>query len=84
MVVPKIKVDPGLPSISLRFPISEIAKRSSGAKLYTGLSGYYYIKKWEQSDIGGAYCCMKPINLFDKYTVHYKIDFCVSDSVDFE
>ena len=26
---------------------------------------------------------MKPINLFAKYTVNYKIDFCVSDSVDF-
>ena len=64
-----------------RFPISEIAQRSSGAKLYTGLFAYYYIKKWEQSDIGGAYYCMKPINLFAKYTVHYKIDFCVSDSV---
>ena len=26
---------------------------------------------------------MNPINLYAKYTVHYKIDFCVSDSVDF-
>jgi len=26
---------------------------------------------------------MKHIFLFAKYTVHYKIDFCVSDSVDF-
>ena len=65
------------------FPISEIAQRSSGAKLYTVLFAYYYIKKWEQSDIGGAYCCMKPINIFVKYTVNYKIDFFVSDSVDF-
>ena len=26
---------------------------------------------------------MKHINLFDKSTVHYKIDYCVSDSVNF-
>ena len=26
---------------------------------------------------------MKPINIFVKYTVNYKIDFFVSDSVDF-
>jgi hypothetical protein len=39
--VPKVKVDPGLQCILSRFPISQNAQRSSGAKLYTVL--YYYI-----------------------------------------
>ena len=41
------------------------------------------LKKWKQSDIGGESCLAKHIFLFAKNTVHYKIDFCVSDSVDF-
>ena len=45
--VPKIKVNPGLTDIVLRSPISEIAQRSSNAKLYTVISAYYYIKKME-------------------------------------
>ena len=33
-------------------------------------------------DIGRESCFAKHIFVFDKYTVHYKIDYCVSDSVD--
>ena len=40
-------------------------------------------KKREQSDIGGESCFVKHIFLFAKYTVHYKIDYFLFDSVDF-
>jgi hypothetical protein len=50
---------------------SENAQRSSGAKLYNGLSGHYYIKKkWQQCDIGGQSCCGNHKNVFAKYTIN--------------